>query len=777
MPTYHLHIEGQVQGVGFRPHVYREARSRHLAGWVHNGPDGVHIEINCQHQEAVEFLEHLTETHPPHSLITKRHLREVPFFPYVDFHIHESSSEGLPQVLLTPDVALCESCRKEMLDPSDRRFEYPFITCTNCGPRFSILKDLPYDRTHTSMASFQQCEPCLEEYKGETHRRLHSQTNSCQTCGVRYEIPQDGETDQNLIRDRILHAWEAGQIVAIKGIGGYMLMCDATNQEAIQTLRRRKNRPSKPFAVMFPNLESLKQDLLCSGEAERILTGPISPVTILPQRQPDHSSLALTEIAPGINTIGAMIPYAPAFEWLLSKWQKPVIATSGNISGSGILFNDETILEDLSTIADLIVVHNREIIFPQDDSVVAFGNHKETQVLMRRSRGIAPGVLIPSPFIPETPTLAMGADMKAGFAVNPHGNLIASPFLGDLMYFRPQQSYQEMLEKVQQIQQFDPELILIDEHPGYISSSLGMEMASKLEVPVEKIQHHEAHFAALLGEHGLCQSEKPVLGFIWDGTGYGSDDSIWGGEIFRYHHGTFNRAYHLLPFPHVHGDRYSKEPRLTALCLLSMLDTPEGSGLLRPQFSDQEWTFLGKLLQKEANLTTSSMGRLFDGIGCLLLNQNHNSYEGEAAILLEQLARRWDQAAGLPMIEPYQIPVEGSLVDWRPMLRSIIHDLNQGVQKEEIAYRFHISLIQLIEQIGLESGSTIWGFSGGVFQNTLLCDLIHQHLSDKAEIKVHQAFPPNDENIAFGQMVRHHITQHYSTLHHQSEYHVSGHTR
>ena len=462
MPTYHLHIEGLVQGVGFRPHVYRVAKARHLSGWVNNGPDGVHIEINCGQEEAEDFLEEIIQNPPIHSLITGHQIWEVACTPQADFYIKESTQQGSPEVLITPDVAMCASCRSELLNSSDRRYQYPFITCTDCGPRFSILEALPYDRAHSSMHSFHQCEACLEEYHASDHPRLHSQTNSCAACGVKYFIPSQNLIDQEEIRQRIFTAWEAGQIVAIKGIGGYMLTCDANQQVAIQTLRQRKNRPSKPLAVMFPNLDSLKVALYCPQKAQKLLKGPIAPIVILAQKPHASDSLCLKEIAPGMNTVGAMIPYAPAFEWLLSGWGRPIIATSGNKSGSGILYQDEDIHQELQRIADLIVVHNREITFPQDDSVFSFGQHPDTQILMRRSRGIAPGVRIPNPYVPKLPTLAMGADLKACFALNPHGKLIASPYLGDLQHFRPQKTYRLMLARIQQIQQFHPQVILTD---------------------------------------------------------------------------------------------------------------------------------------------------------------------------------------------------------------------------------------------------------------------------------------------------------------------------
>ncbi|MEM9985684.1 MAG: Sua5/YciO/YrdC/YwlC family protein, partial [Bacteroidota bacterium] len=589
-------------------------------------------------------------------------------------------------------------------------------------------------------------------------------------------IPAKNISDQEQIRQIILEGWKAGKIVAIKGIGGYMLTCDAHHQVAIQTLRQRKNRPSKPLAVMFPDLDALKAALHCPEEAERLLEGPIAPIVILPQKPSAGDALCLAEIAPGMNTVGAMIPYAPAFAWLLSAWGRPIIATSGNQSGSGILYQDENIHQALGDIADLIVVHNREITFPQDDSVISFGQHPETQIWLRRSRGLAPGVRIASPCVPELPTLAMGADLKACFALNPHGRVIASPYLGDLQHFRPQQTYRLMLTRIQQIQQFSPQVILTDAHPGYASCSLGQEIANQLKIPRHQVQHHEAHFAALLGEHGLCQAPGPVLGFVWDGTGYGSDGQIWGGEVFSYTHGKFRRDACLRPFPQLLGDKMSAEPRLSALSLASSVKGLDMAPV-RAFFSPQEWSLYSRLIQRKPPLMTSSMGRLFDGVGAWLLKKPLNHYEGEAAILLEQLARRWEGADSLSEVPAYPILLASKPIDWRPMIREILEDLRAGVSTHFIAYRFHWSLVHLIRMLGRASSSERWGFTGGVFQNSLLGDLIREHLSQEAELYFHQVFPPNDEHLAFGQLVHHHITQSFSSVYSQPQVHVSSHTR
>ncbi len=745
MRWVHVHIEGVVQGVGFRPFVFKLANDFNLKGWVCNGVDGVHLEVGGQEKQVEEFIEQLSTHAPEESYITRFVVDEITEVELSDFRIVDSNPLGTPNLLITPDLGLCNDCREEIQNESDRRYQYPFITCTHCGPRYSILKSLPYDRHTTSMENFTMCPECENEYHDPLNRRHFSQTNSCPDCTIPLRLVDNKEKeltrDWNEALSIVLKSLEAGETIAVKGIGGYLLMTDATNEKAIKKLRKSKHRPSKPFALMYPDLETLQEDAVLSPSEADVFQSIQSPVVLVKVKAKLASGICLNEIAPGLQQIGAMRPYAGMFELLLKKWGKPIIATSGNVSGSPIIYEDHPATEELKPIASLFLIHDREIQIAEDDSVVRFSQHH--RLFIRRSRGYAPTFYNPD-FVPgSTCVLAMGADMKSAFTLQANGRIYISQYLGDLETYDSQQYYRHTLDHLLSLVRATPQQIIIDAHPNYFSSQLGKQLAELWQIPVEEVFHHEAHAWSVLAENNLLESKEPVLCVVWDGTGYGEDKQSWGGEFFRYENQSFKRETHLNYFPVWHGDAMALEPRLSALILCRdfLKDTS-----LRSKFSDTEWSYYLKLIQTKPILHTSSIGRLFDAVASMLNVTDYNTYEGEAAMHLEA------KATGGKCLSRYHVMWKKNSFDAEALMKQIITDLDHQVPVERIAYKFHVWLADVIHEVAVRMRIKNIALSGGVFQNALLIDLIDERMSADYRIFLNKELSANDENISLGQL-------------------------
>ncbi|MCO6474999.1 MAG: carbamoyltransferase HypF [Phaeodactylibacter sp.] len=756
MPTYHIHIEGQVQGVGFRPYVYRMATEAGLSGWVSNTNDGVHIEIEASPEEADIFYHSLVAKAPIMSLILRHSIQEVEEKEFQSFQIVDSREGGEARLLMTPDFAMCDDCRRELPQENNRRYGYPFITCTNCGPRFSIIRRLPYDRERTTMAPFVMCPDCRSEYDNPLDRRYYSQTNSCPACSIQLALYTKDKTlvssDTGFILQRISRLWEEGKIIAVKGIGGFLLTCDAANAAAVEELRRRKNRPAKPFALMYPDTETLRQDARLAPEAEKLLHSPAAPIVLLPVEEAPPSGIALEPIAPGLGQIGVMLPYAPLYELLLRYFPRPIVATSGNVSGAPICYENEEALNSLSAIADYLLLNNRDIATPQDDSVIRLSPHYGVPVFLRRSRGYAPTLLPPVPSAEKEAVLATGAELKSTFTLLHAGNYYASQYLGALGTLETQERFRETVHHLLSLFEVQPGIIVADKHPGYFSTQLAHEMAKKWNIPVFSYQHHIAHFAALLGEHGLLQAGAPILGIVWDGLGLGDDGQIWGGEFFIYDNYAFRRFSQFEYFNYSLGDKIAREPRLSALMAAQGLEKAEK--WLRPKFSKTEWKVYQQLMEREPTIHTSSAGRLFDAAASLLTGRDICTFEGEAAMLLEQLAQRYCRKNGLDMENHYPcINEENGQVSSSSLMNGILESLARGEEREAIAARFHFSLVKAAEAVACRAGVQKLAFSGGVFQNSLLIDLAHHHLGAQYEMFFHRHLSPNDESVSFGQLM------------------------
>lgn len=748
MQFYHIHIKGQVQGVGFRPFIYNLAQKLKLYGTVSNGSDGVHIQIGPAVKEICDqFVAYIIANAPARSKILSIDITEKEDLYFTDFKIKHSESKGDKNVLLSPDFGICQDCTDELFDPKNRRFHYPFITCTQCGPRLSIIHDIPYDREWTSMSAFTMCPECQQEYDDPNDSRYFSQTNSCKTCGVKLKLSTHADITYSDIIMQTVKELKDGKIIAVKGIGGYLLLCDASNTDVIQTLRSRKNRPQKPFALLYPHLTFVEQDVVLEEKAMHEINSTAFPIILAYKKPKLHSSIKTDGIAPQLSQLGVMLPNSPLLSLISVGFGSPLVATSGNISGSPIIYHDEAAEEQLKDIADLILSHNRDIVMPQDDSVIRFSPFYNIKIIIRRSRGYAPTYWLDGR--PDLPSVfCAGADMKSAFLLASKNNIYISQFLGDLTSYVSQVEYQKVLTHYLKVTDIQPQHIVFDKHPSYFSSSTAKVFPA---AEIFSVQHHQAHFCACLYEHSLMDSNEPIMGIIWDGVGYGDDGQMWGGEFFMYENKQIIRTHHISYFDYLLGDKMSLQPRLAALSLCKNL--PDAEELLIHKFSDQEWTLYKKMLQQHVSIQTSSMGRVFDAVASLLGLGDVNSYEGQSAMLLEDQAYQFYVKEGLGWNESYVFNEEISeSISMASVLTGITRDIINGQDVNMIAAKFHVTLVKMIETIAQRQGIKSLVFSGGVFQNGLLVDLIHHHLSSDYSLYFHKNLSPNDENIALGQM-------------------------
>jgi hydrogenase maturation protein HypF len=745
MRWVHIHIEGIVQGVGFRPFVFKLANWLHLKGWVCNGVDGVHIEVGGNNEQIEMFQYLLKDDAPAEAHISSFHTEEIEPFEANDFNIVESNPLGTPNLLITPDLGLCDSCRQDVLNNSNKRYNYPFTTCTHCGPRYSILRELPYDRHTTSMHEFSMCKECNTEYHNPTDRRHFSQTNSCPDCSIPlrvidnngYQLSSGWEETVPVI----IRALKEGKIIAVKGIGGYLLMTDATNENAIKTLRERKHRPRRPFALMYPDVDVLKHDVELTEPEEQAFQSIQSPIVLTKVKSNPQSGICVNEIAPGLNHIGVMQPYTAMFYIILREWGKPLIATSGNLSGSPIVYEDDRVVEALGDVADLFLIHDREIQISEDDSVVRFS--KNHRLVIRRSKGYAPTMLNDNLKTSEECILAMGADMKGAFSLQANGRIYVSQYLGDLESYESQQYYRHTLDHLLKLLRVKPQHIVIDTHPNYFSSQLGKQLSEIWGVSYEEVYHHQAHAWSVLAENNLLDSEEPVLCVMWDGTGYGEDKQIWGGEFFEYQNKAINRVAQLSYTPVWQGDVMAREPRLSALYSLR---TIESKDYLKDQFTEKEWNYYSKLIQTNPTIYTSSIGRVFDAVASLLNVCQKNTFEGEAAMLVEAVAMK----SKCP--DRYEIQWVDDTLYTPHLFKQILEDMDKLIPIENIAYKFHAYLAGTIKDYATNHNYKKIALSGGVFQNALLIDLIEEDLNPEVMLFLHKELSSNDENISLGQL-------------------------
>lgn len=728
-----LRVRGTVQGVGFRPFIYRVALELGLAGAVWNDSDGVVIDVEGRDADLDALERRIVEAPPPRSLVESLAKESPPFAGYAGFEIRESEGKASASARVSPDLATCAECLAELRDPEDRRYRYPFLNCTGCGPRYTIVRAVPYDRATTTMAAFPMCGPCAAEYADPLSRRFHAQPNACGVCGPRVWLHGEGSEGEAAI-GRAVAALKEGAILAVKGLGGFHLACDARSEGAVGRLRERKRRGDKPFAVMFPDAGAVARKLsISSGELDALL-GPRRPIVLL--QNPGVSSLA-SGVAPGLKNIGVFLPNTPLHHLLLEAFGGPLVMTSGNLSEEPIAAGNEEALSRLAALADLFLLHDREIAMRADDSVVQVLLGKER--VMRRARGHVPEAIdLGLPKGPEI--LAVGADLKNALALTSGGAAILSQHIGDMENLDAQIFFSEVRERLERLFQVRPSVVAHDLHPGYHSTAL----ARKTGLPSIGVQHHHAHIASCLAENG--RNER-VIGVAWDGTGYGTDGTVWGGEILVADLAGFKRAGRIRPVALAGGDRAVREPWRMALAHLvdSGLDTARVTSPHRPVVEQMIRKGIG-------TVPTSSAGRLFDAVASLVKLRHVMTFEGQAAMELEA-------ASKIDGEEPYPLPVTGDQlleIDARPLIRAVVADLDAGTSAARVGGRFHLALAAAIEEacVRIRESTRLdtVALSGGCFQSRLLTELAVARLERAGfEVLLHARVPAGDGGIALGQ--------------------------
>jgi hydrogenase maturation protein HypF len=736
-----IHITGIVQGVGFRPFVYNLARRYQLSGWVLNNSMGVVIEIEGSYHETALFVHDIKALAPPLAVIDEMQVTTCKPIGEKEFIIKYSTGEAEKTAWISPDVGTCRDCLRELRDPLNRRYGYSFTNCTNCGPRYSIIKDVPYDRAATTMDEFPMCASCQAEYNDPANRRFHAQPNACPECGPNYRLlDQAGEIVAGDVFKKARKIVASGHIIAIKGIGGCHLACDAKNEQAVTELRSRKVREEKPFAVMCGSMEAVRQLCELSPAEEKLLTGAARPIVLLAKKV--TCDLAKS-IAPSNGFLGVMLPYAPA-HWLLLGPEDVWVMTSGNISDEPIAYRDQEALTRLSGIADYFLLHNRDIFQPCEDSIIRIVNEK--QQILRRSRGFAPSPIKISRGISSI--LAVGSEVKNTFCLTRGSFVFMSGHMGDLENLSTYQSYLSAIDHYKKIFAIEPAVVAYDLHPEYLAT----KYALSLEIPQVGVQHHHAHIASVLAEHNL---NEQVIGVAFDGTGYGSDNTLWGGEFLLADCRDFTRAGHCKYLPLPGGAKAIKEPwRITAWVLYNLYGrefTQLDMELTRNLPSG--WQLLLDATSKGINAPlTSSAGRLFDVAAGILGIRNIIHYEGQAAIELELAAQK-----ELGQVLPYTIS-EGSsyVLDFMPTFAALIEGVRQGRNTHFLSASFHVTVAQAtVDMVCLIRQNTGLGkvaLSGGVWQNRTLLDKVVGMLQQEGfTVYSNQRVPSNDGGIALGQ--------------------------
>ena len=757
--TWRIRVYGIVQGVGFRPTVSRHATSNGICGTVCNKGPYVEIYAQVQKKQMEGFLKALEVQPPKRAAILKINTEDVTAETDMHFETFDiiESEKTKGEIFVSPDIAICEECKEEMYDPKDRRYLHPFINCTCCGPRLTILDTLPYDRERTSMKEFPMCPDCAEEYEDETTRRYDAQPVCCNKCGP--EVYLIGRSERG--RDAITYTRRMiseGKIVAIKGIGGFHLCCDATNEEAVQRLRTLKRRPAKPFAVMAKDESVVKRECVVTPKQEMILTGHQKPILLLDK---ENGGRLAPSIAPGNPKVGVMLPYAPV-QLLIFQYDDGIkmpdilVMTSGNTSGAPICREDTEAVAELSHLCDAMLSHNRKIRIRADDTVMDF--YKNEPYMIRRSRGYAP-----LPFMMSTDwkgkVLAVGGELKNTFCIGVDSRFYPSPYVGDLEDLRTVKALQETIQRFQTLLEVHPQVVVCDLHPKYNSTVV----AEELGYPIVKVQHHYAHILSCMVEND-CQ--EPVIGVAFDGTGYGTDGTIWGGEILLADYEDFTRFGNITPFLQVGGDVSAKEGwRVAVSMIYGYTKDRELAGEIMKKLdlcSEKEIKVQFAMVDRKLNAVLStSVGRLFDAVSAILGIRHKSSFEGEASMALEFAAEAYEQNNHVQKqnekIDPLVYEEDGHIIlNTQLLVQRIVEAKLQGSDSDRLAYWFHKILAEQITAVCVEarnvSGRQKVALSGGVFQNRLLLRLTEERLTEEGfEVLRHRMVPPNDGGIAVGQ--------------------------
>jgi hydrogenase maturation protein HypF len=736
-------VRGAVQGTGFRPFVYRLARALDLTGSIRNTPFGVLIHVEGDPLAIEAFRRRLPAEAPPAALLRSIEVEAADVLGEATFAIADSDTAGELSVAVLPDLATCPDCVREVFDPADRRHGYPFLNCTACGPRLSIIEGLPYDRPRTAMKGFALCPDCRREYEDVGDRRFHAQPVACPACGPRLAWAEPGAPAcAGDPLELAALALEAGRIVALKGLGGYQLLVDARSEPAVARLRARKGREEKPFAVMFPTLDAVRAAARLSDAEAAWLTSAAAPILLL---EMVARGVVADQVAPGLHTVGAMLPYSPVHHLLMARLGFPVVCTSGNFSEEPMAIDAAEAEARLGAIADAFLHHDRPVVRPVDDSVARAVDGR--LLVTRRARGFAP---LPVPVSKSLPGVrAYGAHLKNAVAWAGGGQIVVTQHIGDLDHPLSLAAQARAIADFERLFQLRPMAVACDLHPDYATTRL----AEASGLPVIRVQHHHAHVAALLAEH---DADGEVLGVTWDGTGFGPDGTVWGGEFLRATRTGYRRLARLLPFTLPGGEAAARQPWRSAMGALYAV---EGLGLweldVPPVRRAAQWgDVLNTLLRSPTTVRTSSVGRLVDAVSAILGLRQESTYEAHAAMLLEQAVAPTVDAYPFSLLEREgELPDAPALeIDWRPALAAILADVKRGVTPSLVAGRFHRTLARMAASVAEWAGIPRVGLTGGCFQNAVLTQFTSDELRRRGfDVLTHSLVPPNDGGLAVGQ--------------------------
>lgn len=753
-----LDIKGIVQGVGFRPFVYRIANKFNLNGYVLNHGSGVTIEVQGNQNDIDLFIKNLAASPPAHSKINSINIELISALEYSNFRILESISSA-KSLSISPDLGICADCKNELLNPSNRRHYYPFITCSECGPRYTILNTMPFDRENTSMSEFEMCEKCKNEYANPNDRRFHAETISCEDCGPKLKlievsneclIHKDINNYKELI-EAISKLLKDGKIIAIKSIGGYHLACSAFSEKAMLSLRNRKNRNSKPFAVMFKDIEEVRKYAYCNDRESAFLSETSAPIVLLKKKKDTIIHKSVSAKSP---YIGAILPYTPIHELILNRYNDPIVMTSCNISDDSIIYKDSDALHSLINLADYLLTHNREIQNPCEDSLLR--ELEGNKFFIRKSRGFIPGIGIKQDSENSMEFLCVGAELKNSISLVKNNSIIPGPFNGDLKVPEVYKIFESQILKFESFFDLKPSLIAHDLHPEYLNTLWAINKASNLKIQSVGIQHHHSHIASCLGDNDFHEN---AIGVALDGTGYGTDKNIWGGEFFVSNRKESIRKFSFYPIPLAGGEKAIEEPwRIAVACLKESGFSLEDIFKL-PIFKTLEHSniiMIYNLLNN--NLRTiyaSSCGRLFDSVSALIGVCENSDYDGQAAIELEYALYEHEI---IKSKYNYFIDQTNNLFDWRPMIKDIVKDIINNCSTFEISSKFHNTLIAAVTDIckiiSEETSIKTIALSGGCFLNKyLLENTIAILRKNNFAVLYHKDIPTSDSGISFGQAI------------------------
>jgi hydrogenase maturation protein HypF len=737
-------VFGVVQGVGFRPFVYQLAKKLHINGFIYNNEKGVVIEAEASQETLNTFVQEIKKSPPPLAKIDSIDKEQIALVKEDDFVIQSSKNASQAVTMLCADISLCPECAMEMEDVRDRRYAYPFINCTNCGPRYTIIQNLPYDRKNTSMSEFEMCKDCLREYKNPDSRRYHAQPISCHNCGPQlfFIDMKNNESDEyNSPLDKAVEKLKAGEIIALKGLGGFHILCDAQNQEALLTLRKKKPRPTKPLAVMFSSIEAIQKVAKLTKQEQELICSKERPIVIVSKKE--SQKILAEAVAPNIDKIGVFLPYTPLHKLLLDAFGGPLVATSANLSDEPIITKTADVISKLSHLLCGVLSHNRKIINACDDSV-AMALEKQN-IFLRLARGYAPKSLV-SVAKANRHILALGAQQKNSMALGLEHNMVLSAHIGDLNSLEAFEFFTRTRESFERIYNFEPEVLVCDKHPAYETTLWAKEQKEKRpHLELLEVQHHYAHALAVMAEYGL---DEDVLAFCFDGTGYGDDATLWGGEVLIASPHHYKRILHLQHFSLLGAQKAIKEPKRVGLALLfEIFDYEELLALHHPlleSFSNAEIKTLFTMYTKKLNtVVSSSVGRLFDAVYALSGYTQALAYEGESGLVLERIASQ------NPSDECYSYTIEEDIISYKEMIREIVRE----PCKEKIAAKFINTLAAVIVDIAKRHRDLAVVLCGGVFQNRLLLEkLIAVFEEQKISYFIPREIPVNDGGIALGQL-------------------------